>query len=800
MNTQTHNDPTLLLPSPTAAPGDPMGSSPGTTPTTAPGTTSTAAHPDWRATAQEILDRCAVPEHVGWAFRDDNSGSQAKEQTANGVTEPQTSELDPVSNDQAGHDDTGEDHNTSEKDEGCDDDDVFDPLAGFDDLFEEDDTPLRTLARRYNPRLGRLPRVLPLLTVLQLARRFGSIAQMRAHLASQGEIVLLATGMPQNDDILVKVLSAVLTPPGQSGSSPAPLIRTLDKSADQTGQRHGQTFSGHSQEMRDALEIGRPILLVAGCSAGLSKDLRTLAPSILALPPLDELFLHEMLRILYPNDPPLGDSTITSLAVSGRSNHPHLDGVDTGVTDADVARLRPEDLILAFRAPTATDAVARLTRTLAPSPDTPARPGLAEFPLPTKVRSAIDQLLADLDDWRAGHLPWHQVSRGLLLDGPPGSGKTEIPRLIARDAKIAVHATSLSRLQSTGARSSDFMREMHRLFQKATEEAPSIVFIDELDAFGDRGRPQDHNSSYTDNIVTGLLECLDGFEAIEGVVIIAATNHLDKIDAALKRPGRFDQHLTLGAPVPEQIPQAFRWHLGDDLADEDLIPVLAAAIGMSGAEIARSVRSARATARAAGRVLSLDDLVAAIAETHPPLTPALRYRIAVHEAGHAVVTHATGRGRPRLLALHAKGGWADSGPKIPLIDRADIETELAVLLAGRAAETLILGAPGSGSGGPAASDLARATILAAGIEISFGLGKKTLWRAAPQDALAQLNRDPALRHRVQAHLNRAEAKALRILRGRQDHLERVASALADRSLLTGTELDALLQGAGPEPD
>ncbi len=222
MNTQTHNDPTLLLPSPTAAPGDPMGCLPGTTPTTAPGTTSTVAHPDWRATAQEILDRCAVPEHVGWAFRDDHSGSTTKEQTANCVTEPQTSELDPVSNDQADHDDTGEDHNTSEKDEGCDDGDDFDPLADFQDLFEDDLTPLRTLARRYNPRLRRLPRVLPCLAALRLAHRFGSIAQMRSCLATQGEIVLLATSMPQNDDILVKVLSAVLTPPGQSGSSPAP--------------------------------------------------------------------------------------------------------------------------------------------------------------------------------------------------------------------------------------------------------------------------------------------------------------------------------------------------------------------------------------------------------------------------------------------------------------------------------------------------------------------------------------------------------------------------------------------------
>jgi hypothetical protein len=731
-----------------------------------------------------------VPEHLGWAFRDDQSGKAAEAQTANAATPgpgsgPGQTAVNETSN--AG--------DATQKPAACEED-PDDFLANFEDLFEDDLTPFRALARRRNPRAGRLPRVLPLLSALQLARRFGSIDHMRSCLTGHGEIVVLASGQPQGDDILVKVLSAVLCPPGLSGNYPDPLIRTVARSIGQTKTRDEQAFGGHTPEMRDAIESGRPILIVAGSGIGLPKDLQALAPTILTLPAFDVPLLREMLQILYPGDKSLDDSALAALAVPAPSNSARRD-----VADRDLPRLDLEALILAFRAPNAEAAVARLTRKLAPGTDTATtQPGLAEFPLPPDARAAIDQLLADLRDWRSGTLTWDAVSRGLLLVGPPGCGKTEIPRLIARDAKIVVHATSLSRLQSGGARSSELMREMHSLFQKAAAEAPCIVFIDELDAFGDRGRPRDHNSSYTDNIVTGLLECLDGFAVLEGVVVIAATNHVDKIDAALQRPGRFDRQLTLGVPSPEQLPAAFRWHLRETLADVDLTPVVAAAVGMSGAAIARTVRSARATARAAGRTLCLDDLGDAIAETHPPLAPDLRYRVAVHEAGHAIVSRVTGHGSPRLLAIHTAGGWADVGNHVNLTTRADIETALAMMLAGRAAERLVLGTTGSGSGGPAASDLARATILAAGIEVSFGLGKETLWRAAPEDALALLNRDPDLRQRAQAHLDRAETRALHILRRSQSELRLLAASLAKHSILTGAALNALMQAIPLETD
>lgn len=768
--------PSLPLPCPTAGSG------------TTPATTATTA-PDWRATAQQILDLCATPAHLGWAFRDAQAAVLAEQdQPAAGTAK------EPVR--QAGSAGTV----APPQDARDDADDDYDPFLGLEDLFEdpsEDDTGFLALARRRNPRAGRVPRIQPLLVALQLARCFGSVAQLRSSLATPGGIVLLATGAAQNDDIAVKMLTAVLSDPLRSGPPAPPLVRTAADAISRGVRSRDQAFAGQSDEMRDALEIGRPIVVVTASTAGLSQDLRTLSAACVQLPALDDALLCEILRTLYPGD--RDADTDAGAGIDDAAPDPALAALPA-LPAADLARLTLEDLILALRAPSAAAAVKRLANTLAPAPASAPRPGLADFPMSAQVRSAVDQLLADLRDWRAGTLPWSAVSRGLLLIGPPGCGKTEIPRLIAAEAGITVHATSLARLQASGARSSDTVREMRDLFTKAAAGAPAIVFIDELDAFGDRARPHDHNSSWTDAIVAGLLECLDGFESLEGIVTIAATNHVDKIDAALRRPGRFDRLLSITAPAPDQLDAAFRWHLAADLAAADLTPIAAAAVGMSGAGIASVVRTARATARAAGRAVSLADLASAIAVTHPPLPAQLRHRIAIHESGHAIVARATGRGRPRMLGIHAAGGWADTGTEAALTDRADIAAALAVLLAGRAAETLVLGAPGSGAGGSSQSDLARATTMAAALEVSWGLGDSVVWRAEPEAAITQLENDPVLRRRVQIHLDRAEATALGILRAYQRQLRILADTLTSRAILAGADLDELLDTVTVRPE
>jgi len=358
------NTPTVRYP--TSSPASPSAGS-GTTPSFTTGTTAG----DWRATTQEILDSCAVPEHLGWAFRDGQSDKAAKAQPDNAATPGPGSEPG-----QTGVNETSN-HGDATQKQAAGEEDPDDFLAGFEDLFEDDLTPFRALARRRNPRVGRLPRVLPLLAALRLARRFGSIAHMRSCLTGHGEIVVLASGQPQGDDILVKVLSAVLSPPDLSGSYPDPLIRTVARSIGQVKTRDEQAFGSHTREMRDAIEAGRPILIVAGSGIGLSKDLQALAPTVLALPALDVPLLRAMLQILYPGDKSLDDSALAALAVPAPSNSARRDVANPGILGIDL-----EDLVLAFRAPNAEAVVARLARTLAPRTDTAAtQPGLAEFPL-----------------------------------------------------------------------------------------------------------------------------------------------------------------------------------------------------------------------------------------------------------------------------------------------------------------------------------------------------------------------------------------------------------------------------------
>jgi ATP-dependent Zn protease len=464
--------------------------------------------------------------------------------------------------------------------------------------------------------------------------------------------------------------------------------------------------------------------------------------------------------------------------------------------DTQLTRLSPDDILLALRWPEPTQAVAALVRTLAP--DITTGPGLAAFPLPPSVRGPLDQLIDDLRAWKAGEITWRDVSRGILFSGPTGNGKTEVARLVAREAGIGVIAGSVATWQARGERSSDLIRAMKADFAKAAGRAPCLIFIDELDTFGNRDR-RDHNASWTDYVVGALLECLDGYAGQEGVVAIAATNHPDRIDPALKRPGRFDRVLNLGHPTPDLMPQALRWQLGADLSAEDLTAVAAQAVGMSGADVSGLVRAARALARRARRPLAVNDLTDALGEIRSPVPEELRWQVAIHEAGHAVVGAATGITRPKMLALQGSGGVTQQS----LLRHSQRRDELAAALAndfgGRAAEILVFGEPSGGAGGASTSDLARATQTAAAMELSLGLGDDLIWLGDPEMVVARLRAEPFLRARVEARLREAQARALRIVDANRIVLEEMATALVRTGLLIGPELDALVAKVILEP-
>jgi ATP-dependent Zn protease len=409
-------------------------------------------------------------------------------------------------------------------------------------------------------------------------------------------------------------------------------------------------------------------------------------------------------------------------------------------------------------------------------------------------------MLQDIRDWRAGRLDWEEVMRGLLLSGPTGSGKTEIARLLAREAGFDVRATSVAEWLGSGTRGGDTIRQMRQFFADAQANVPCIVFIDELDAIGNRARPHDHNSSWTDTIVTALLECLDGFGARTGIVLLAATNHVDKIDTAIRRPGRFDKLLHLDYPDLEQMPAVFRWHLKSDLPDADLSALIPQSVGMSGAQVGGVVREARARARRAKRALSLADLHACLETGRPPQPPALRERVAVHEAGHVIAAMATGAAQPYCAAITLWGGFVRQTRRVHANCRADIEAEIIALLAGRAAERLVFDDVSGGAGGDEDSDLARATKLAAAFELSFGLSlslRGPVWLGTPDEAIAQMRTNPALQERVALHLQRLEAVARSILEQNRHILDDLAIDLLTCHVLHGAALEVHLNRIDP---
>ncbi|WP_273524391.1 AAA family ATPase [Rhodosalinus sediminis] len=622
------------------------------------------------------------------------------------------------------------------------------------------------------------PRATALQALLRLCAAVPDAAALEDALLRPGAVTLIETGdagLTRALSRLVPVLPAVRRAPLQ------PVIHCAEDALSARAPQPDEIWPELARELREALESHRPVVLIAPGAARLPRALAALAPRAIRLPPLGGDILLEHLRLSHARTGRIAEDLV-------RAQLP---------PDDQLARLRIEDLALALRHPTPAAVAARLAATCAPRD---AGPRFADFPIPAAARAPLEQMLADLADWQAGRLPWSDVTRGVLLAGPPGTGKTEIARLLAREAGVAFEAGSLAEWAAAG-RAHEMIAAMRAFFARAAAAAPAIAFIDELDAVDTRDRAPDQNSAYTAYVVNALIESLDGVAGNEGVVFLGATNHPARIDPAVRRPGRFDWTLEIPAPGPELLPEVLRYHLRGDLAAEDLSGLAARLVGRSGADVAALVRRARARARGARRALARADLEAAVDASAPPMPASARRRIALHEAGHAVVATATGCARPTVLALTGGGGLAEQALAGDVLDLAGVDALLAMLLAGRAAEGLVLGAPSHGAGGGPESDLAVATRLAAAVEAAYGLGRAgPLWRAGPEDAVALLRGDPEMRAAVTRRLERAETRARRILAQNRACLERLAEALTRTPSLHGDALAAHLAPVAPETE
>ncbi|MGR9436121.1 AAA family ATPase [Rhizobium leguminosarum] len=418
------------------------------------------------------------------------------------------------------------------------------------------------------------------------------------------------------------------------------------------------------------------------------------------------------------------------------------------------------------------------------------------------------ELKKDLQDWRDGKLPWFDVDKGCLLYGPPGTGKTKFAAALAAECGMHLEATSISRWQSSkDGHLGDMLKAMYKAFAAARENAPCLLFLDEFDSIGDRSKFVSSYADYSIQVVNGLLECLDGIEGREGVVVVGACNDPERIDPALIRSGRLEKHIHFPLPDADARAQILGFHL-PSLAEHPSLKEIAAKLpGKSGADLERLSRDARRVARREHRSVTIDDVRGKI-EQLPILSEGYQLRVGVHEAGHALIAHALKVGSVERVevfdnaenfatGIDAHGVTVMRYPTVPFQTRWEMLNRIAFHLAGAAAEEVFYGDRSTTASGAGQSDFARATEIAVEMVTKWGFGKSPYYLpgSVNTSSPAELWRDHRLRAEVSEILQTECARARDMLSGLKQTLIAFATELARHKRLQGDQLEKLW----PEP-
>jgi len=407
-------------------------------------------------------------------------------------------------------------------------------------------------------------------------------------------------------------------------------------------------------------------------------------------------------------------------------------------------------------------------------------------------------LAADLAGYKAGALPWSAVDTGVLLFGPPGTGKTMFAGALANSCQVPIIYGSVSRWQEAGALDSH-LKAMRASFAEAKEKAPSLLFIDEIDTLGSR-TDSDRNGGYFRCVLAGLLEQLDGFVRREGVVVIGACNFPDQLDPAIRRAGRLDRHIEIPLPDTQSRLSILQFHSGIELDHPQAEKFGIATDGLSGADIEQLVRDAKRAARrrledfCGGHVVDQLQPVTELPEEY------LRY-LAVHEAGHALVANEIGYGqvseirisRYRIDSMRSALGYvqyhqAGVRPKTP----SDYRNAIAVCLAGIAAELEVFGSFSDGATGSDTADLNRATELATMLEGGLGMGHTLV--VEDGDQLERLRTyNPEFRRHVHAVLQSEFERAKSAIRTRRTALDKIVERLMQANAMSGGEVVEIME-------
>lgn len=413
------------------------------------------------------------------------------------------------------------------------------------------------------------------------------------------------------------------------------------------------------------------------------------------------------------------------------------------------------------------------------------------------------QLCRDFDDYRDGKTRWDAIERGILLHGPPGTGKSQFARVLAEACNVPLFSGSYAEWQQEGHQG-DMLKAMKKAFERAIKSAPSILLIDEVDAFHVRAGLSD-NAMYNRGVTNGFLECLDGAKSREGVIVVATTNDIQIVDPAILRAGRIDTHVEITLPDGEARCAIAERYLNGSIPDIDRREMILRTHGFSGADIEVQVRRARRVARTRNEAFTIAHLLKIL----PPAMPVpddLLWSWAVHESGHAVVGLAIGRQLETIhIESHVVPGMRDTGGGVrfcegPMLRRTRdvILDDLMILLAGMAAETLLLGSYEIGGSMTEKSDLSRATRLATRLEIVHGMGEGLISEAVQSDVwLDQIRQgNPLIARRVEGILRSVMEQANAVLAWNRAALETLARRLLESRALTGDEVQLLISQGG----
>jgi cell division protease FtsH len=434
-------------------------------------------------------------------------------------------------------------------------------------------------------------------------------------------------------------------------------------------------------------------------------------------------------------------------------------------------------------------------------PDSSSSIGWADVAGADEAKAELQEVVEFLRDPTRFEKLGATVPKGILLHGPPGTGKTLLAKAVAHES--GAHFFSQSAAAFVEMFAGLGAARIRRLFAIARKQRPAVIFIDEIDAVG--GQRGSDNNSEREQTLNQLLVEMDGFGSTGDVVVIAASNLLEKLDPALLRPGRFDRQIFVSPPDVAGREEILKVHTrSKPLGDVDLELLARQTSGLTGADLANLANEAAifAARRRGDRVLQEDfdaalERVVAGMQSRRTLNEHERRVVAFHEAGHAVCAELLpGVNRVHKVSIVPRGQALGYTLNLPEEDRylktrEELIDYMTVLLGGRAAEQLVFGAITTG----ASDDLARVSEISRSMVHDYAMGTSITSRRVDAEGGAVSDRTRQMRDEEQQHLaDEAMRGATRLIAQHRDQLEQLANALLLNEVLERGDIARIMEG------